>query len=75
MKTTFGWSHIFDHGELDLMVEYDLETESVTSATTTATGRLLGADELADLQESIELNIDLAGGWDKFKEEFQLYQG
>lgn len=70
MKTTFWWSHIFDSptGEVDLLVEFDIDTQKAIQVKTSS-GRLLDPDELADVQESIDDNIDLAGSWEKFQQD------
>lgn len=70
----FGWSHIFNTGELDLIVEFDETTKTVIAATAYATQRLLNTEELNDLRESIKVNIQLAGGWSKFRKELRLLE-
>lgn len=70
----FGWNHIFNTGELDLIVEFDETTKTVVSATVFATQRLLNDEDLNDLRESIKVNIRLAGGWSKFRKELRMLE-
>ena len=66
--TSFWWSHIFLAGEIDLLIELDIDSKQIVNAQTSA-GRVLTPDEVTDVQESVDLNLDLAGSWEKFQQD------
>ena len=55
-------------GEIDLLIELDIDSKQIVEAQTSA-GRILTPDEVADVQESVDLNLDLAGSWEKFQQD------